>query len=64
MKRLGLQSSIYNGLQLKDEIYTAVHHNISTFDIFFDTWSPSEISEETRLAPSDHLGVYADLDFS
>ena len=24
----------------------------------------SEISEETRLAPSDHLGVYADLDFS
>ena len=23
-----------------------------------------EISEETRLAPSDHFGVYADLDFS
>ena len=37
MKRLGLQSSLYNGLQLKDEIYTAKHHNISTFDIFFDT---------------------------
>ena len=47
MKRLGLQSSIYNGLQLKDEIYTAKHHNISTFDIFFDTWSPSDIPEET-----------------
>ena len=47
MKRLGLQSSLYNGLQLRDEIYTAMHHNISTFDIFFDTWSPSEISEET-----------------
>ncbi len=47
MKTLGLQSSIYNGLQLKDEIYIAMTHNISTFDIFFDTWFPSDIPEET-----------------
>lgn len=32
---------------------------LTSFDIF-----GSEISEETRLAPSDHLGVYADLVFS
>ena len=32
---------------------------LSKFGVF-----GSEISEETRLAPSDHLGVYADLDFS
>ena len=44
---LGLQSSIYNGLQLKDEIYTALNQRVNTFDIFFDNWSPSDIPEET-----------------
>lgn len=45
--KLGLQSSIYNGLQLKDEINTALGQRVNAFDIFFDNWSPSEISDET-----------------
>lgn len=45
--KLGLQSSIYNGLQLKDEISTALGQKVNVFDIFFDNWFPSDISEET-----------------
>lgn len=45
--KTGLQSSLYNKISLKDEINTALAQNVYFFDIFFDTWTPSEIPADT-----------------
>ncbi len=43
---IGLQSSIYNNLSIVQEISFTIAQNIGYFDIFFDNWSPLDLTLE------------------
>ena len=43
---IGFQTSINNELSLLEELKFAMEHKIPVFDIFFDRWLPSDITEE------------------